>query len=116
MSLDSVAVKYEEVYLTHTRAWPRFARDWAATSGSTTPSAAIRTWGTGHPMRCTLTVTHGPWQREAEGPQGRRTLIGLSSNRVHFCGTGVGGWRLLRCLPSPVSRPLLHSEVKPCRW
>ena len=62
--------------------WPRLAWDWAATSGSTMPSAAIRVWVAGHPTRCMLTAAHGPRQREAGEPTGAEdTLIAPSNNR-----------------------------------
>ena len=75
---------------TPARTWPQLARDWAAPSGSITPSAAIMAWGAGHPMRCMLTAIHGPRQREAGEPQGRRTLIDLSNHRGPLLGSSSG--------------------------
>ena len=69
---------------------PRLARDWAATSGSTMPSVAIRAWGGGHPMRCMLTAIHGSRQREAGEPTGAeytyRTVQLSGSTSASHCG------------------------------
>ena len=65
------SVKYEEVYLhADEGVAAALARDWAATSGSTMPSAAIRACVAGHPTRCMRTAAHGPRQREAGEPTG----------------------------------------------
>ena len=60
------------------RAWPRLVRDWAAPSGSTMPSSAIRALGAEHPTLCMLAAAHGRRRREAGQPQGAEDGIGLS--------------------------------------
>ena len=87
------SVKYEEVYL-HAYESVAAARAglWAATSGSTMPSAAIRASGAGHPTRCMLTAAHGPRQREAGEPTGAEDTyrpVQLSGSTSTESGAGA---------------------------